>query len=143
MSSLRFKVTKGEPASKDLQVISSGLLAHHAKQGHQRTWKKYCIFLKDKNNKTYGGIIVTFTWNDMHIDSLWVDESLRGKGYGAKLMKLAEKEAIKRNCTIAHTDTFTWQAPGFYEKLGYKSFGKIDDFPKGNSLNYYYKKLGK
>lgn len=77
----------------------------------------------------------------MHIDSLWVDESLRGKDYGTKLMKMVEEEAVKRGCTIAHTDSFTWQAPGFYEKLGYQLFGKLEDYPKGSSLNYYFKKL--
>jgi hypothetical protein len=26
-------------------------------------------------------------------------------------------------------DTFSFQAPGFYEKLGYRTFGRLDDFP--------------
>lgn len=35
---------------------------------------------------------------------------------------MAEKEGGKRGCTIAYTDTFTWQAPEFYKKLGYKEY---------------------
>ena len=141
MSDLHFVVTKGEPQEEDLQALSSGLLAHHAKQGHERTWEKHCIFLKDNTGKAHAGIIVTFLWNGMHIDSLWVDETLRGQDYGTKLMKMAEEEALKRGCTIAYTDTFTWQASGFYEKLGYTVYGKLENFPEGNALSYYSKKL--
>jgi ribosomal protein S18 acetylase RimI-like enzyme len=141
MSDLHFVVTEGEPKEEDFQELSTGLLAHHAKQGHKRTWEKYCIFLKDNNSKAYAGIIVTFLWNGMHIDSLWVDETLRGQDYGTKLMKMAEDEALKRGCTVAYTDTFTWQASGFYEKLGYTLYGKLENFPEGNALSYYSKKL--
>ena len=141
MSNLHFVVTEGEPKEEDFQALSTGLLSHHAKQGHKRTWEKYCIFLKDTNDKAYAGIIVTFTWNGMHIDSLWVDETLRGHDYGTQLMKMAEDEALKRECTIAYTDTFTWKASGFYEKLGYTLYGKLENFPEGNALSYYSKKL--
>jgi ribosomal protein S18 acetylase RimI-like enzyme len=109
MNNLHFVITTGEPNPEDLQTLSTGLLSHHASKGHKRTWEKYCIFLKDNNGKAYAGIIVTFLWNGMHIDSLWVDTTLRGQNYGTKLMKMAEDEARKKGCTIAYTDTFTWQ----------------------------------
>ena len=141
MQDFKFEITEGEPKLDDFKELSTGLLSHHASQGPPRTWQKYCIFLKDKEGKAHAGIIVTFLWNGMHIDSLWVENALRGQDYGNKLMKMAEDEAIKRGCTIAYTDTFTWQAPSFYEKLGYSLYGKLDDFPKGNSLSYYSKKL--
>ncbi|MDO8608933.1 MAG: hypothetical protein Q7R95_00130 [bacterium] len=35
----------------------------------------------------------------------------------------------------------SWQAHGFYEKMGYKKYGKLDNFPEGNSLTYFDKKL--
>jgi GNAT superfamily N-acetyltransferase len=141
MNDMRFEIINGDPKPEDFKVLSSGLLSHHASQGHERTWEKFCIFLKDKSDKAYAGIIVTFTWNGMHIDSLWVDESLRGKGYGTKLMSMAEEEALKRGCTIAFTDTFSWQAPQFYEKLGYSSYGKLEGFPEGNALTYFRKSI--
>lgn len=141
MNNLRFEITKGEPLAEDFKALSRGLLLHHTSQGHPRTSKKYCIFLKDENKKSYAGIITTITWNGMHIDSLWVDESLRGHDYGTTLIKMAEEEAIKRGCTLVYTDTFLYQAPAFYEKLGYNLYGKLEGFPKGSALNYYSKVL--
>ncbi len=141
MNDLNFIVTEGEPKPEDFKALSTGLLSHHASHCHIRTWEKYCIFLKDKQGKAHAGIIVTFLWNGMHIDSLWVDESIREQDFGSQLMLMAEDEARKRNCTIAYTDTFSWQAPGFYEKLGYTLYGKLEDFPEDNALSYYSKKL--
>ena len=141
MDTLKFITKEGDPDPKDFKALSSGLLAYHESKGHRRTWKTFSIFLKDNNNKPHAGIIATCTWNGMHIDSLWVDESIRGKEYGSTLMKMAENEGKKRGCTIAYTDTFSWQAGGFYEKLGYTVYGKLDGFPEDNSLTYYRKNL--
>ncbi len=142
MDDLRFEIAEGEPNPEDFQTLSTGLLSHHASQGHPRTWKKYSVFLRDKNHRTHAGIIVTFLWNGMHIDSLWVDESIRKQDWGSKLMRMVEDEALKRGCTIAYTDTFSWQAPGFYEKHGYTLYGKLEGFPEGDALSYYSKRLG-
>lgn len=141
MTDLNFEVTVGRPDPKDYRVLSKGMLLHHAKQGHQRTSEVINIFLKDKRKKVFGGVIVTVLWNGMEINSLWVDESLRGQGYGQKLMSTAEIEGRKRGCTIAYTNTFSWQATDFYRKLGYKPYGKLENFPPGNSLTYFCKNL--
>jgi ribosomal protein S18 acetylase RimI-like enzyme len=141
MDDLKFVARDGEPNPEDKQVMVDGLLAHHAKNGHPRKSETFSIFLKDQNEKVLGEVIVTFLWNGMAINSLWVDESIRKQGWGRKLMEAVEKEGKVHGCTVAYTDTFPWQAPGFYEKLGYSLYGKLDDFPKGFALSYYSKKL--
>lgn len=139
---LKFIKSEGEPNTENKKVIVNGMVAYHASKGHPRKKRDFfTVLIKDKNKKILGGIIVSFLWNGMEIETLWVDESLRDKGYGRKLMEMVEEEAVKRGCTIAYTNTFTWQAPEFYTKLGYKLYGKLDDFPPGNSLSYFYKQL--
>jgi ribosomal protein S18 acetylase RimI-like enzyme len=66
-----------------------------------------------------------------------VDESVRKQGWGRKLMLTAEKEAIKRGCTVAYTNTFPWQGPEFYKRLGYTLYGKLENLPKGSNLSYF------
>lgn len=143
MTDIKMVASEGEPSEEDFKVLSEGLLSHHAKNGHPRKSVKYSIFLKDQNNKVLGGVIVTFLWNGMEINSLWVDEALRGQGWGRKLMDAAEKEAIKRGCTLAYTNTFSYQSPEFYTKQGYNLYGRLDDFPTGSAKLNFSKRLTK
>lgn len=141
MDDLRLVTSDGEPKPEDKKVLVVGLLSDHASKGHPRKSTLFSIFLKNQDDKVLGGIIVSFLWNGMEIQSLWVDESVRKQGWGRKLLQVAEKEAVKRACTITYTNTFSWQAGNFYKKLGYSIYGKLEDFPKGNSLSYFRKNL--
>ena len=141
MTELDFEITVGRPKLKDYRVLRDGMLSYHAKQGHPRKSELINIFLKDKHKKVFGAVVITVLWNGMEINSLWIDESLRGQGWGRILIEEAEKEGKLRGCNIAYTNTFSWQAPEFYKKMGYKPFGKLDNFPKGFSLTYFYKNL--
>ena len=143
MNKLKLVAVKDELKPEDKKVLVDGMLKHHASSGHERKTSKHNILLKNDKGKVLGGIMLSFLWNGMRIETIWVDGSLRGQQWGKKLMKEAEIEGIKRGCTFAYTDTFSWQAPEFYKKLGYVVYGKINDFPKGNSLTYVYKQLAK
>jgi len=141
MDDLKLVKYDGELLKKERDIMVKGLLSHHASKGHPRKSSSYSVSLKDKNENVLGAVVVTFLWNGMEINSLWIDEPIRGQGWGSKLMEAVENEGKKRGCTIAYTNTFTWQAPGFYEKRGYKIYGKLDNFPKGASLTYFVKQL--
>jgi len=145
MNKFKLITRNDEPTIKDKKVIKEGMLAYHASQGHIRPEKDdyYSIIIKNEKEKTVGGIVVSFRWGAMHIQTLWIDETIRNKDWGSKLMIMVEKEAIKRHCHVAYTDTYSWQAPQFYEKLGYELYGKLNDFPEGCSLSYYAKRLHK
>jgi ribosomal protein S18 acetylase RimI-like enzyme len=141
MDDFTFEVQNGEPLPEDKKVMVDGMLSYHASKGHPRKTVQYSVVLKDENKKVHGMVMVSFLWNGMHIESLWVDEPMRNRGLGSKLMKMVENEAVKRGCTIAYTDTFTWQAPEFYKKIGYVLYGKLEGFPDNNSLSYFRKDL--
>ena len=141
MANLKMIIGEGEPNKEEFATLSSGLLAQHAKSGHPRKSIKFSFFLKDEAEKVWGGVICTCLWNGMEIDSLWVDESMRGQGWGTKLMAAAVTEGKKRGCSFAYTNTFSWQAPEFYKKLGYEIYGTLENFPEGNKLTYYRKGL--
>lgn len=138
---VRFVISEGEPEPEDKKVLVDGLLAHHAWKGHPRKSTLFSIFVKDQINTVLGGIIVSFLWNGMEIQSLWIDESVRKQNWGSKLVQAVEEEAVKRGCAIAYTNTFSWQAGDFYTKLGYSIYGTLEDFPKGSSLFYLRKNL--
>jgi ribosomal protein S18 acetylase RimI-like enzyme len=141
MNNIRLIAVDGKLDQIDKDVMVSGMLFYHASKGHPRKSETFSVSLKDDNNKCLGCIVVSFLWNGMEIQSLWIDDPLRHQGWGRKLVETAETEAIKRGCTIAYTNTFTWQAPEFYKKLGYTIYGELDDFPKGSTLYYFQKAL--
>lgn len=50
-----------------------------------------------------------------------------------------EKEVIKRGVRNSHLQTI--YSLGFYEKLGYETFGVIEDSPIGFNMYYMKKRL--
>jgi len=71
---------------------------------------------------------------------LWVSDALRSQRIGRKLMGDAEARALERGCHSAWIDTFSFQAPGFYPKLGYEVFGELD-YPPGHRRIFFRKHL--
>lgn len=87
-----------------------------------------------------GGLFGATGYAWLHVDMLFVSESLRGSGLGTQLMRQAEDEALRRGCRGAYLDTFDFQARGFYERLGYTVFGQLEDTPPGHT-RFFLKKL--
>jgi predicted N-acetyltransferase YhbS len=60
---------------------------------------------------------------------------------GSRLIASAEDEARRRGCTAAFVYTVTFQAPGFYERHGYRRFGEIACPPNGATRIFLTKTL--
>ena len=84
-----------------------------------------------------------WTWGGTcYVRYLFVQEAARGQGHGTALMQAAEKEAISRNCQQIVLETFDFQAPAFYQKLGFRTVGRIDNYPRGHEYLMLVKHLG-
>ena len=66
--------------------------------------------------------------------------SYRRQGIGRQILLAAEREAIERGCQYAFLDTMQFQAPAFYEKLGYSQAGVIPDWDSHGHAKYYFVK---
>ena len=121
---------------QDSDYIEAKLLEYNAKavpftQNEPLIHMNYVI--KNRDNKVIGGIIaLLYSWKILFIDLLWVDEQYRGYGYGSALLKKVEDEAKQMGCTLAHLDTFDFQAKNFYLRHGYAICGEIDNCPPGH-----------
>lgn len=60
---------------------------------------------------------------------LGVAGPLQGRGYGRQLMERAEALARERGCVGAWVDTYSFQSPAFYQRLGYRVFGMLPSYP--------------
>lgn len=46
-----------------------------------------------------------------------------------------------RGAKNAYLNTFSFQAPEFYKTMGYKEFGRLDNFPTGHTPTFLTKAL--
>ena len=102
------------------------------------------IYALNDDGKVIGGLIGrTHSIRDwFEVSVIWVKENVRGRGIGRQLMALSEQEAVSRGCRYARLATSDYQAPGFYPKLGYELYGKLENCPPGVTCFYYRKDLG-
>jgi len=80
-------------------------------------------------------------WGWLYVDLLWIEEELRGRGYGHRLLTRVEDEARKFGAKHAYLDTFSFQVPDFYKQHGYQVFGELQDFPPGHQRYFMKKEL--
>jgi GNAT superfamily N-acetyltransferase len=88
-----------------------------------------------------GGLWGHTSYGWLYVQLLVVPEALRGQGVGRQLLQMAEAEALRRGCHGVWLDTFSPQAQGFYESLGYQAFAALADFPMGHSRTFLRKSL--
>lgn len=86
----------------------------------------FCLLLKDNSGQIWGGLSGAFKLGRMNIGFFWIEESMRRFGFGKRLIREAEALAIEKNCAYIQVDTYSFQAPVFYEKMGFRIFGKIE-----------------
>jgi len=93
-----------------------------------------------KNGAVAGGLFgeTQFSWFKLSI--MAVRAELRRQGLGRALVERAEAEARRRGCKYVFLDTMSYQAPGFYESLGYQVVGRIEDWDSHGHTKYFFTK---
>jgi GNAT superfamily N-acetyltransferase len=116
------------------------LRAFNARAAGKMVFKPVAITLRE-GGKVVGMLTGETYWSWFAIEALWIAEAYRGKGLGKALLEKAEGEARKHGAQHAFVNSFSFQAPGFYQKLGYREFGRLDGFPAGHSCSWLTKAL--
>lgn len=122
-------------------LIGGGIEKHNTQHAGDDQGRPLCFLLRGPDGKMAGGLIGATHWDWFHIDLMWIRDALRGRGYGRGLLTRAEDEARRRGAKNVYLDTFSFQAPGFYERHGYRVFGELRDFPAGHHRYFLTKEL--
>ncbi|WP_422370942.1 GNAT family N-acetyltransferase [Hoeflea sp.] len=77
------------------------------------------------DGRLLGGLTAHSVQGWLFVKLLGVTEAQRGGGIGRKLLARAEKIARERGLVGVYLDTFEFQAPRFYEGLGYTECGRL------------------
>lgn len=145
------RYTVGQSASREAQVrqsldafnaeFRSGLL-ERLRDGWPGP-QPLQVYALDHEDRLVGGLIgqthAVPMWSEVSI--LWVDEAYRGHGIGRRLMDEAEARSIEAGCEALRLTTSSFQGSGFYERLGYQHYGRLNDCPPGEDLHFYFKRL--
>lgn len=97
--------------------------------------RKYSIRVTDENGALVGGALIWIYWGWVDVSLLALQEAVRGRGLGRKLMAVIEDKARQENCTRLRTETFENEL-GFYQNMGYRIVGHLEDYPEG--YDYYW-----
>ena len=127
------------PDAADEDRVRAGLRAYNDSQSDimresrkpGNDWQKLALFVRDADGAIVGGITgqTSTLWQWLEIEYLWLSDSVRGHDYGTQLIHQIEDEARRRGCRYAKVETWSFQAPAFYQKMGYRIVGQLENYP--------------
>ena len=129
------------PTDEEEQAILLPLRAYNASKAGVSRQEPIALLVRDDSGEILGGLYARVFYQWMFIELLSVPEQARGQGLGSKLMRMAEDVAREKDCVGVWLDTFDFQAPGFYQKLGDSELGQIVDYPPGHKRLFFQKRL--
>ncbi len=120
------ELTKPQPPDEnDFEALKVGLTNYNESFTGQVFSEKITSFVKTNEGHILGGILGEINWDWMHIQGLWIDDSIRRQGWGAKLLTHLEQYALSNGVSNVRMETTTFQALDFYLKMGYSIFGEL------------------
>lgn len=140
MSKIRAERKRKSTASRKLW---SGLIRFNRQQAGPFHYARTVLTARDGKKRLLGGLIMQSYWRETYIELLWLAPRARRLGLGRRLVQEAERRARRRGSLLIHLNTYSFQAPGFYEKLGFRRFGGMAGSPRGESRHFYVKFTGK
>lgn len=130
-----------EAAPADAAQVYRGLDDFNRARVGDDAMQHLSVFVRDADGTIVAGALGNTYWGWLYIGTLWVDERLRGQGWGSQVLQAAEDEARRRDCHHVHLDTMSFQALPFYLKHGFTVFGELHDKPVGHSHYFLQKSL--
>ena len=95
----------------DIEGVLDRINAWNVEVTGIRDFHQVAIFLRDDDGAIRGGITGGVWAGWLHVVALWVDEELRGRGLGRRLVEAAEAEALAAGAHSAFLETHSFQAP--------------------------------
>ena len=123
------------------ETIGGGIRAFNNQQAGEDNASSLCFALQGEDGSIHGGVIGQIFWDWLHVNLMWIKPELRRQGLGSRLLTAIESAVRERGACHAYLDSYSFQAPGFYEVHGYRVFGALDDYPQGHQLFFMQKDL--
>lgn len=129
------------PGAAEEQAILDVLSAYNEAMAGPGDHRPLAVVVRDDAGAVVGGLWGATSYRWLFVKYLALPEDRRGGGTGTALMAAAEAEARRRGCIGIWLDTFSFQAEGFYHRLGFSTFGSIADYPPGGARHFLAKRI--
>jgi len=130
------------PSERAQKVIEDGLNGYNVEQAGYWDSRPLAVLASDPETaEVLGGILGRTSFGLLFIDLVFLPASVRAKGLGGRVLAMAEAEARERGCHRGVLYTISFQAPGFYERRGWREFGRIPCDPPGTARVFMTKEL--
>lgn len=108
--------------------------------GAEQPARELTVRVVDEAGELVAGVS-GWTWGlAAGIGMTWVRAESRGAGLGSQLLASFEEEARSRGCGHVFVTSFTFQAPGFYERHGYRELFRWEDLPSPGAADVHLRK---
>ena len=135
-------ILESNPSQEMLDLLGKGIDEFNISKTGFSGNRDLTFFVRDEQENIIGGVHGNFNQSGwLYISAIWVAESHRSQGIGLDLMEYIEKEAIKNGCVHSYLNTIEFQAPKFYEKMGYEIFATLENFHDGFNKYFLKKEL--
>jgi GNAT superfamily N-acetyltransferase len=132
---------KPDPTPEEKYLIIDPLIAFNEAQAGPRNVREFAYHVRSESKDLLGGLLAHTHFNHLFVSAIFVDQRFRRHGIGRELMRRAEALALEQGCDAIYLDTFDYQAPMFYEKLGFKVFGKLENYPPPHQRSFLVKRI--
>lgn len=135
-------VVTDAPTADDVALISDALDEFNVDATGTDDVRPLAVLVRDEaTNTVIGGMAGRTSLGLLFVDLFYLPPALRGGGLGREVLQIAEDEGRRRGCRSAVLYTISFQAPGFYERNGWRVFGEVPCDPPGTSRVFMTKDL--
>ena len=129
-----------EPSAKDRMAVLGPLSDFNESHGFPSDHRDVAVMLVGDDGAAVGGLWGKTGYGWLYVEFLAVPEAARGRNFGAGLIAEAEGIARTHGCVGSWLTTFSFQARGFYEKIGYAVFAELEESPAAGSARIFMRK---
>jgi ribosomal protein S18 acetylase RimI-like enzyme len=117
----------------EIDTIEEHIYNYNRRAIGRNDGRRLGFVIRDEARRTIG-VAAGYSWADTsELNQMWVDEAYRGRGYARELLKAFVGEAANRGVRRIWVASYDFQAPGMYEKAGFKRVAEFSGWPEGHS----------
>lgn len=98
-------------------------------------------FIVWDNDEVIGGAIGYIEYGWYFLTDFYLNAKYRDHGLGSKVIQKVEEFALSNHAVGVRVESWDFQAPKFYQKLGYTVWGEFKDCPLGTTCYHLFKRL--